>query len=135
MLCPQCQAPVTKNTLNEHFVSVHGRKETIVSQAKPGSTPARGKPPSRPTNQKAVKSNPQGAITPEQIERELAAGILRCPDCGKKVKLDLLDKHYQDAHKNRPVFKGKKERRYHSTAPVDRPLLSADPDDESTVSE
>jgi hypothetical protein len=145
LLCPQCQAQVTKNSLNEHFVSVHGRKVAIVGQATPGSPPARGKTQSRQGDKEVEKSTPQGdssssaptqgGISAEQIESELADGILRCPDCGKKVKLVLLDRHYRDAHQNQPVFKGKKGGKHKSTGPVDRPPLNADPGNKSTASE
>jgi endogenous inhibitor of DNA gyrase (YacG/DUF329 family) len=118
-LCPQCQALVTKNTLNEHFVKVHGRKEAIVGKAKPisRSQASRDKRQARKTNRQADKStsqqeNPASSIEQdptltEQIENDLPEGFVRCPDCAKKVKLELLAQHYQAAHKPRPGFKGK----------------------------
>jgi len=123
MLCPQCQAPVTKNTLNEHFVNVHGRKAAVAGQSKPSqSAPKASQSPkqARPPGHKTEKQTPVGpdaaaesAADPDtvlamQIKKEIEEGILRCPDCGKKLTREKLSAHYQQAHQQRKVYKGKR---------------------------
>lgn len=127
VICPQCQALLTKGTINEHFVAVHGRQEP--KQALPQTNPARNankaqraankradahaspkslieKVPNAPMEEDGWQdddSQPsldlQVAALDEQIQKEISAGFVRCPDCTKKVKRELLAQHYQDKHK------------------------------------
>ncbi len=43
----------------------------------------------------------------ELIKKELSEGYVRCPDCTKKVKRELLAQHYKDKHKKSQAAKGK----------------------------
>ena len=151
MLCPQCQAMVSKNTLNEHFVLVHGRKEATTGLGQPGGrtttktrkekaqarrsgqNKATGKEKSAesisigdmPEQNESDTLPAQGeAPVVEQTKKDLVEGLVRCPVCGKKVKRGMLGQHYQTAHVERAGFKpsrGKKAKSKANSASSDDP--------------
>ena len=63
----------------------------------------------------------------ELIKKELSEGFVRCPDCTKKVKRELLAQHYKDKHKKSQAakgkyFKGTKPRKAKKDQETDQPV-------------